>query len=113
MSLVPFLSLPWITLAEVTALIPCWYYKMHLPLSLSLGLLSLASTTLATPVAAPAPEPTPAAILPRIRGSEWINYTTLTGFFLQDEVDTIPSGFDYVSLFSVFISCCMELGGMK
>ena len=73
---------------------------MHLPLSLSLGLLSLASTTLA-------------AILPRIRGSEWINYTTLTGFFLQDEVDTIPSGFDYVSLFSVFISCCMELGGMK
>ncbi|KAH9213634.1 histidine phosphatase superfamily [Leptodontidium sp. 2 PMI_412] len=63
---------------------------MHLPLLLSLGLASL---TLAAP--APAPEPTAAALLPRIRGTEWINYTTLTGFFLQDESDTVPGGFDY------------------
>lgn len=67
---------------------------MHLPLLLSLGLASL---TLAAP--APAPEPTAAALLPRIGGTEWINYTTLTGFFLQDESDTVPGGFDYVCVF--------------
>ena len=74
---------------------------MHLPLSLPLG-LGLLSLAIAAP--APAPEPTAAAILPRIRGTEWINYTTLTGFFLQDEVDTVPSGFDYVSLFSLLVA---------
>ena len=29
--------------------------------------------------------------------SHYINYTTVTGFFLQDDVATNPSSFDYVS----------------
>lgn len=57
---------------------------------LSVALLSVGSDALA------APRPTPAAILPRLRGTEWTNYTTISGFFLQDDVATNPSGFDYV-----------------
>ncbi|KAH7411418.1 histidine phosphatase superfamily [Cadophora sp. MPI-SDFR-AT-0126] len=72
---------------------------MHLPrqLSFTLGLLSLslAGSAIAVPAPAPAPQATAAAILPRIRGGEWINYTTLTGFFLQDESATVPGTFDY------------------
>ncbi|KAL2070226.1 hypothetical protein VTL71DRAFT_13252 [Oculimacula yallundae] len=61
-------------------------------LSLSLSLLASLS------VAAPAPAPTAAASLePRIRGTEWINYTTIPGFFLQDEASTVPGGFDYAT----------------
>ena len=26
-----------------------------------------------------------------------VNYTTVTGYFLQDDASTTPSGFDYVS----------------
>ena len=31
------------------------------------------------------------------QGNGYINYTTITGFFMQDEADTDPSTFDYVS----------------
>jgi hypothetical protein len=30
------------------------------------------------------------------QGQDWINYTTVTGFFLQDEPTTVPGTFDYV-----------------
>jgi hypothetical protein len=30
-------------------------------------------------------------------GSSYINYTTVTGFFQQDDSATVASGFDYVS----------------
>ena len=32
------------------------------------------------------------------KGPGYINYSTVTGYFLQDEPDTIASGFDYVCL---------------
>lgn len=48
-----------------------------------------------------APQPTSLAVLPRINSNEYINYTTLTGFFLQDDPATNPSTFDYV--LSVFL----------
>lgn len=67
---------------------------MQLPTLLSVGLLAISCEALA--LAAPAPAPTPAALLPRLRGSEWVNYTTITGFFLQDDVATVPGTFDYV-----------------
>jgi hypothetical protein len=54
----------------------------------------LASTCIAKAV--PAPAPTSAAVLPRIYPDEYFNYTTLTGFFLQDDPATNPSTFDYV-----------------
>ncbi len=65
---------------------------MQLLTLLSAGFLATACQALA--LAAPAP--TPAALFPRLRGSEWVNYTTLTGFFLQDDVATVPGTFDYV-----------------
>jgi hypothetical protein len=49
-------------------------------------------------LAAPAPEPTALAVLPRIHSNEYINYTTLTGFFLQDDPATSTTGFDYVRM---------------
>ena len=33
------------------------------------------------------------------KGSGYISYSTVTGYFLQDEPDTVASGFDYV--------CCL------
>jgi hypothetical protein len=42
-------------------------------------------------------QPTALAVLPRISSNEYINYTTLMGFFLQDDPATNPSTFDYVS----------------
>lgn len=30
-------------------------------------------------------------------GPGYISYSTVTGYFLQDEPDTVASGFDYVS----------------
>lgn len=44
-----------------------------------------------------APQPTALAVLPRINSNEYINYTTLTGFFVQDDPATSTDGFDYVS----------------
>jgi len=32
----------------------------------------------------------------RLSPSSWINYTTVTGVFLQDDADTDPKDFDYV-----------------
>lgn len=29
---------------------------------------------------------------------DYVNYTTVTGFFLQDEAATVPGTFDYVSV---------------
>jgi hypothetical protein len=49
-----------------------------------------------TCTATAAPHPTSLAVLPRISSNEYINYTTLTGFFLQDDPATNPSTFDYV-----------------
>ncbi|PMD62443.1 phosphoglycerate mutase family protein [Hyaloscypha bicolor E] len=49
-------------------------------------------------LAAPAPEPTALAVLPRIHSNEYINYTTLTGFFLQDDPATSTTGFDYAAV---------------
>ena len=44
-----------------------------------------------------APQPTALAVLPRLNSNEYLNYTTLTGFFLQDDPSTSTTGFDYVS----------------
>lgn len=39
--------------------------------------------------------------------SHYINYTTVTGFFLQDDSSTNPSSFDYVSSYlSKFLENC-------
>jgi hypothetical protein len=43
-----------------------------------------------------APQPTALAVLPRLNSNEYINYTTLTGFFLQDDPATNSGTFDYV-----------------
>ena len=34
------------------------------------------------------------------RGAGYISYSTVTGYFLQDEPDTVASGFDYVCFLS-------------
>ena len=34
----------------------------------------------------------------------FLNYTTVKGYFLQDDPATNPTGFDYVSLFRVMFS---------
>lgn len=65
---------------------------MHLSsILVAAGILALANAT-------PAPLPTLAAVLPRTSGDKWINYTTLTGFFAQDDAATVPGTFDYVSI---------------
>ena len=33
------------------------------------------------------------------KGPGYIQYSTVTGYFLQDEPDTVASGFDYVCCF--------------
>jgi hypothetical protein len=43
-----------------------------------------------------APQPTALAVLPRLNSNEYVNYTTLTGFFLQDDPTTNSGTFDYV-----------------
>ncbi|KAF8861688.1 phosphoglycerate mutase-like protein [Acephala macrosclerotiorum] len=64
---------------------------MHLSsILVAAGILGLATAT-------PAPVPTLAAVLPRTNGEEWINYTTLTGFFAQDDAATDPGTFDYTT----------------
>jgi hypothetical protein len=55
----------------------------------------LAGTCIAKVI--PAPAPTSADVLPRIYSDQYFNYTTLTGFFAQDDPATNPSTFDYVS----------------
>jgi hypothetical protein len=62
-------------------------------ITLSTGIL--AGTCIAKAI--PAPAPTSAAVLPRIYPDQYFNYTTLTGFFAQDDPATNPSTFDYVS----------------
>lgn len=61
-------------------------------------LLPLALGALVT--AAPATAPTPTALLPRYHSfdstKENYNYTTVPGFFLQDDNATVPGTFDYV-----------------
>jgi hypothetical protein len=57
---------------------------------------AITCASLAAP--APAPEPTALAVLPRTRSNEYTNYTTLTGFFLQDDPATSTTGFDYVRM---------------
>lgn len=49
-----------------------------------------------TCAAVAAPQPTALAVVPRLSSNEYINYTTVTGFFLQDEPTTNPGTFDYV-----------------
>jgi hypothetical protein len=49
-----------------------------------------------TCAAVAAPQPTALAVIPRLSSNEYINYTTVTGFFLQDEPTTNPGTFDYV-----------------
>jgi len=44
-----------------------------------------------------APQPTALAVLPRLQPNEYLNYTALSGFFLQDDPNTSTTGFDYVS----------------
>jgi hypothetical protein len=56
----------------------------------TLGLFAITCAAIA------APQPTSLAALPRINPNEYINYTTITGFFLQDDPATNPSTFDYV-----------------
>ena len=54
------------------------------------------ATTFSIPTASSAPS---TASLPTIdHGREYINYTTVTGFFLQDVNGTVASTFDYVSM---------------
>jgi hypothetical protein len=43
-----------------------------------------------------APQPTALAVVPGLSSNEYINYTAVTGFFLQDEPTTDPGTFDYV-----------------
>jgi hypothetical protein len=52
----------------------------------------------AAAVATAAPQPTLAPRHNNHDGSSYINYTTVTGFFLQDEATTDPSTFDYVCI---------------
>lgn len=43
--------------------------------------------------------PTPSHEEKGLKHKSWINYTTVTGFFLQDEESTNPTGFDYVRVY--------------
>lgn len=53
-----------------------------------------AATTFSIPTASSAPS---TASLPTVdNGKEYINYTNVGGFFLQDLNTTVPSTFDYV-----------------
>lgn len=54
---------------------------------------SLAVIVTCSAVAAPAP-----TLASRYHGQTYINYTTITGFFAQDDPETNVSTFDYVSL---------------
>jgi hypothetical protein len=49
-----------------------------------------------TCAAVAAPQPTALAVVPRLSSNEYISYTTVTGFFLQDEPTTNSGTFDYV-----------------
>ncbi len=37
---------------------------------------------------------------------EYLKYSTVTGYFLQDDLETDPSTFDYVSLTSCYQNYC-------
>ncbi|CZS96299.1 related to PMU1-high copy suppressor of ts tps2 mutant phenotype [Rhynchosporium agropyri] len=67
---------------------------MHLTIPILSSLSSLLTLAIAVPAAAPVKA---THLVPRIRGSEWFNYTTIPGFFLQDDLSTNPSGFDYAT----------------
>jgi hypothetical protein len=69
----------------------------------SLIVIGFAAVCSAVAIAIPAPAPT---VAPRHNQwenhnehdtSTYINYTTVTGFFLQDINTTVPSTFDYVN----------------
>lgn len=58
------------------------------------SLLAIAGLLTVNCLASPAaPKPTQAPV-----ASNWVNYTTVPGFFLQDDAETNPTGFDYVSI---------------
>lgn len=59
-------------------------------------ILSLVTSMLAVTCATAGP-PLPTATALARSGISWINYTTITGYFLQDDSSTIPGTFDYVS----------------
>ncbi|KAI9646830.1 putative phosphoglycerate mutase pmu1 [Ciborinia camelliae] len=64
-------------------------------LTIWLSVLSIASASPGHfPRATPAPYYNPHTSTGS-HGSSWINYTTVPGFFLQDEETTVPSTFDY------------------
>ena len=67
-----------------------WPFTMSVKslLSFVLGTFAVMCAADAAPQPTPAPRSTP----------EYINYTTITGFFLQDEPTTNVSTFDYVRL---------------
>lgn len=58
---------------------------------MSLNVLSLSATAALLSAAAQA------QYLNTTSGPGYISYSTVTGYFLQDEPDTVASGFDYVS----------------
>ena len=62
--------------------------------------ITSAETTFSIPTASTAPS---TASLPTVdNGKDYINYTTVTGFFLQDINTTVASTFDYVGLHDAF-----------
>jgi hypothetical protein len=70
--------------------------------------------TFSEPTASTAPS---TASLPTVnQGKEYINYTNIVGYFLQDLASTVPSTFDYVSLLdilSVFSSLANNISDGK
>lgn len=57
------------------------------------------AATFSEPTASTAPA---TASVPTVnQGTQYINYTNMAGFFLQDLASTVPSTFDYVSCISV------------
>lgn len=66
--------------------------------TMQINALLIASALAATCSGAAAPLPTARAVIPRLNSNEYLNYTTLTGFFAQDDPATDVSTFDYVSL---------------
>lgn len=52
--------------------------------------------TLAAAATALLSRPSEAQYLNTTKGPGYISYSTVTGYFLQDEPDTVASGFDYV-----------------
>jgi len=69
--------------------------SIAVPSSVSVG-TTKAPTTFSIPTASTAPS---TASLPTVdKGTEYINYTNVGGYFLQDLDTTVPSTFDYVRI---------------